>query len=249
MLFSATPPGRSRSIPDTPPPACRSATARCRSWRPLRRPFSSYFNPPVGEQQRRPIGDIDAAQRRRHLAAVGRTAALDRLLQDHHMRIGEDRVVSEPRLLGAFDEAPVDRRPQPCRASSRDRRAGLPGSPAPASLISSGTSQCPPPPTSGIFFAVRPNSANLSSSSLSSPTLSDCTMTKSGFPERSFCTIVVASASGGVKISSATDVRPRFLQHVIADGLHEADRGGGVVRRRTPPWSAACRSPWSPGRQ
>ncbi len=68
----------------------------------------------------------------------------------------------------------------------------------PATFISSGTHQWPPPPISGTVDGVIPRSANLSIRSLSSPTLVDWHTMKSGRPERIFCTSVVASASGGV---------------------------------------------------
>src|SRR5215472_9582489 len=79
----------------------------------------------------------------------------------------------------------------------------------PATFTSSGTVQCPPPPTRGMVLGVMPRSANLSSRSLSSPTLVDWHTMKSGRPERIFCTRVVASASGGVYVSSATIVSAR----------------------------------------
>ena len=46
---------------------------------------------------------------------------------------------------------------------------------------------------------------------------------------RTFCTSGVASASGGVKVSSTTSLRPAFFEQTLAHRLDRGHRGGGVV--------------------
>src|SRR5690242_4145261 len=68
--------------------------------------FLVVFQSAVGEEQRGAlILHVELPDRLHHLMSLGDPSAFDRFLQDQRVHIGEHRVMTKPRLLGALDEA------------------------------------------------------------------------------------------------------------------------------------------------
>src|SRR5215813_8137939 len=62
----------------------------------------------VGEELGRAVLEVDLVHRLAQLLLVEGAGPLERLLEDPHVRVGEDRVVAEPRFAGLRDEALLD---------------------------------------------------------------------------------------------------------------------------------------------